>query len=444
MPDPGIIRIADLGDPQLSPEVIALREAASGFPVEFTTDAITRAAGDRIGRHDPTFDVNRSDLFGNGDAIERLAVVCSSAEADTGMHAAGRAAVWLDLVRYMSNRALIEDLLQRHPEISDEVIEAPLIVAGLPRSGTTHLLNLMAADSRFRSLPYWESREPVPFSGERTAIGGEDPRFTRARKDWEQTDSLLPLLKAMHAMTPEHIHEEVELIANDIAGYVFEWLFNAPLWRDYYLSTDQTPHYEYMRDLLKILQWQDRVDPNPHRASDVGESRRWVLKCPQHLEQLPVLMSTFPDATVALTHRDPTSVVASSATMSTYGDRLRRIEPDPPAVAQYWADRIQVLLRACVRDRDSVPADQSVDVLFHEFMADDLATVERLYDVADIEMTADAGGQLEAYLNANRRGKHGRVVTDLREDFGMDRDELRSRYSDYMLRFGVTAEGMGE
>ena len=107
-----------------------------------------------------------------------------------------------------------------------------------------------------------------------------------------------------------------------------------------------------------------------------------MLKSPQHLEQIPALLATFPDATFAITHRDPVSVIQSAATMLAYGDRMRRAEIEPEALAEYWVDRVDRLLRACVRDRDLLPPDRTVDVMFHEFMADDVGMVERIYERA--------------------------------------------------------------
>jgi hypothetical protein len=123
-----------------------------------------------------------------------------------------------------------------------------------------------------------------------------------------------------------------------------------------------------------------------------------------------------------------------------YGDRMRRITPDPPATAAYWADRADTLLTRCTRDREVVPAARSIDVLFDEFMADDVAMVDRIYALADIEMTVDARRDLADYMAAHPRGEHGRLVYDLDADFGIDRDELRMRFSDYMERFGVSPE----
>ena len=151
-------------------------------------------------------------------------------------------------------------------------------------------------------------------------------------------------------------------------------------------------------------------------------------------------MDTFPDATVAITHRDPVSVIASTVTMLVYGDRIRRKRVDPPAVAAYWIDRIERLLRSCVRDRDQIPVERSIDVLFHEFMDDDLAMVRRIYELADLEMSSEAEEDLDAYMLANPRGKHGRIVYDLKGDFGVDRDGLRERFGFYFDRFPIEVE----
>jgi hypothetical protein len=182
-----------------------------------------------------------------------------------------------------------------------------------------------------------------------------------------------------------------------------------------------------MKQVLQILQW--------YRPRD-----RWVLKSPQHLEQLGPLVATFPDATVAFTHRDPVAVIQSAITMLAYGDRLRRHAIEPGRLADYWIDRVERLLRACVRDRELVTADRSIDVLFHEFMADDIATVEALYRCAGVEMTSTARRQLDGYLTANPRGKHGRMVYDLQGDFGVAPDEVRERFGFYFDRFAVRVE----
>jgi hypothetical protein len=414
---PDDIRIEDLAQPVLTPMQASAVEGAGQVAVTLEEAAVLEAAAERTGLAD----------FGPDDFRERLRVWLASAEEDAGLGPVGRLMVFNDCVRYAANRLRFEDLLRRHPEILEVEIARPIIIAGLPRSGTTHLLNLIAADTRLRSLPYWESLEPIPDPAEKAEPGGEDPRLVRCRNNYALQDSLMPLLKNMHDMAPEHVHEEIEVQCLDFSSYEPEWIATVPRWRDYYLAHDQTPHYEYLKRVLKALQW--LRGPN-----------RWILKSPQHMEQLGPLIHSFPDATVAFTHRDPVSVIASAVTMLAYGDRVRRVRVDPPAVAAYWIDRIERLLRACVRDRDRVPASQSIDVPFHEFMADDIGTVERVYALAGLEMTPSARAALDGFMVQNPRGKHGRIVYDLKADFGVDREQLRERFDFYFERFAIERE----
>ncbi len=417
MARPDDIRISDLASPELTPIQLKIMEAAGGMSVEFTEEAVLAAARKATGLSD----------FGNDDFRERLAIWLQAVDEDELLGPVGRIGVFRDITRYATNRLRFEDLLRRHPEILEIEIERPIIIAGLPRSGTTHLLNLIAADRRLRSLPYWESIEPIPIPGEEPGPDGVDPRLARCRASYQQQDVMMPLLKNMHDLAPEHVHEEIELQGLDFSSYELEWIATVPRWRDYYLEADQRSSYAYMKNVLRALQWMR------------GRSR-WILKSPQHMEQLGPLMDTFPDATVAITHRDPVSVIASTVTMLVYGDRIRRKRVDPPAVAAYWIDRIERLLRSCVRDRDQIPVERSIDVLFHEFMDDDLAMVRRIYELADLEMSSEAEEDLDAYMLANPRGKHGRIVYDLKGDFGVDRDELRERFGFYFDRFPIEVE----
>ena len=412
------IRIADLAAPVLSEAQRASMAAAARVPVTLSEDAALEAARRQTGL----------DYFGAEDFHARLRIWLQSADEDSTLGPLGRLAVFGNAVRYLANRLRLEDLLRRHPEILDVPIRAPIVVAGLPRSGTTHLVNLLAADARLRSLPYWESLEPVPIRGEGPGRDGRDPRYLRCLAQYERTAARMPLLKAMHDMTPEHVHEEIELQDLDFASYQLEWLCRAPRWRDHYLSLDQRPHYAYLKKTLQALQWLRGPD-------------RWVLKSPQHLEQLVPLLATFPDATVVLTHRDPVAVLQSAITMLAYGERVRRTCIDLPALAAYWVDRVGRLLDACVRDRDHLPAAHSRDVVFHEFMADERGTVAAIYERAGLPMTTEARESIDRFLAANARGRHGQVVYDLRADFGLEPADVRGRFEAYLARFPVRVEG---
>jgi len=411
------IRIADLAAPELNDVQRSALQMAEKLRIDFSEEHILDEARARTGLSD----------YGPDDFRARLRLLADEWGSDEGLTALGRLGLQQNLIRYASNRLLIQDELKRHPEIREIEVERPIIVAGLPRTGTTHLLNLMAADSRLRSLPLWESYEPLPLPGETPPADGTDPRHRRCADAWARMQLMTPLLAAMHPMHPDHIHEELELMTPDFASYNFEWLSMSPRWRDHYYGTDQTPHYRYMKDVLRILQ--SRRGPN-----------RWVLKCPQHLEQLQVLRAVFPDATVVFTHRDPVAVLQSALTMLAYGQRMSRKRVEIAALAEYWVARIEHLLEACVRDRGCIDAERSLDVSFLDFMDDEIGTVGKIYTKAGLRMTREARGELEAFMAENPRGKGGRVVYDLAGDFGIDPKALRERFGFYYERFGVRPE----
>jgi hypothetical protein len=416
------IRISDLAAPVLNDVQRMGLEYGESQHTELTVDAVCEAAVTRTGLDD----------FGPDDFRARLGVQLAEMDADDERTGLGRMLMFGDCTRYAANRLLIHDLLARHPEILEIPIERPLIVVGLPRSGTTHLVNLLAADTRFRSMPLWESYEPVPDPREPGAdahglVDGVDPRWTRCEESWQAMKAGAPFIAAMHPMEPDHVHEENELMAPDFSNYNLEWVARAPQWRDYYLAHDQTPHYAYMKTVLQILQW--------YRPRE-----RWVLKSPQHLENLGPLLTTFPDATIVVTHRDPVAVVQSTITMLTYGARTAYRTTKPEWYRDYWTDRIGRLLDASLRDRGLLPAERTIDVLFHEYMADEMGTLQRVYDCAGIGLTDSARAEIEAYREAHPRGKEGRVVYDLRGDFSVTPEEVRHRFGAYLDRFPVRIE----
>jgi hypothetical protein len=415
------IRITDLADPELNELQQSIHAFGRTLNVTLDPGDILEEASNATGLED----------FGAKDFRGRLDLLCNEWSNDQGLNNLGRMSLRNKLLLFAKNRLLIQDLLTRHPEIHDVTIKAPIIVAGLPRSGTTHLLNLMAADSRLRSLPLWESYEPVPMPGEPALESGVDPRYQRCADTWEMMQQTVPKLAAMHPMNPDHIHEELELMGPDFASYNFEWLCQCPDWRDHYYATDQTPHYEYMKTVLKILTWQD---------GDDGSHTRWVLKCPQHLEQLTVLQAVFPDATVAITHRDPVAVIQSAATMLAYGQRMSRSEIDMHGIIDYWSERVVHLLKACSRDHQKLADANRIDVPFHDFMTDDIGMVRKIYAKAGLPMNEEATNELRQFLEENPRGKHGRIVYNLQDDFGINPEILRERFSFYFEQFPVQAE----
>ena len=406
-----LVQLDDLTKPRFSPEAEQIRDLMASMAADCPLDADAlhaRAVAD-----------TGLDDFGADDYRERLDVYLAALHEISGMHGAGIVNFYSQTVQLLKNRLLLTDLLKRHPEIHDIELAPPVVIAGLPRSGTTHLHNLLAAAPTFRTLPYWESVEPFPLPAE---VGVEpDPRRVRMDAAVGFMDVVMPHFRLMHEMTTDHVHEEIQLLANDFSTMLFESLGHVPRWRDYYLSHDQTSHYEHLATQLKALQF-------------LRGGRRWLLKSPQHLEQLPVLDRVFPGVIVVVTHRDPVPIVLSMIAMITYSARMHRSPVPVRDIAAYWVDRLELMLGALVRDRDVIGPERSVDVRFDDFMADELGVAEQVYALAGEPMTDETRCAIIDYLAGHQRGRLGQVATSC-EIFGLDENDLHGRFTAYVERF---------
>ncbi len=418
MTRPPDVQIDDLAEPRFTPEIEAIITAVAplGESASLDKHVLMAEAEAQAGLDD----------WGDAHFLEPLGVLLAALECEGDLSPMGRFSTHNQTVKLLVNRLLIQDLLVRHPEIHEVEIRRPIVIAGLPRTGTTHLHNLMSSDTSLRSMPYWESLEPVLRQQERPEGDQPDPRLARTEQALSILNQALPYFARMHEMTAWHVHEEIQLLAIDFSTMLFETTAVLPSWRDWYLAHDQTPFYDYLKTVLKVLQWQ-------------RGGNRWVLKSPQHLEQFGPLMRIFPDATVVVTHRDPVAITASLATMVAYTARMTLRRVDPEKIGRYWADRVQTMLTACVRDRALLPEERAIDVLFHEFMADDVATVETIYRLAGQPFTPEVRQMMERFMADNPRGRHGRVLYDL-ADFNLDAAERREALRFYTDRFAVREE----
>jgi hypothetical protein len=413
MPDTAAepVVLDDLDEPRFSAEVQSLREmmAAMASDCPLDADALHTKAAAETGLGD----------FGPDDYRERLDVYLAALQEIPDLEDVGIVNFHAQLLQLLKNRLLLTDLLTRHPEIHDIELAPPIVIAGLPRTGTTHLHNMLAAAPTFRTMPYWESNEPVPLPSE--AGIQPDPRRSRMDVAVDFTNMVMPHFRLMHEMTTDHVHEEIQLLANDFSTMLFETVAHVPRWRDYYLAHDQAPHYEYLKTQLKAMQF-------------LRGGRRWLLKSPQHLEQLPVLSRVFPGAIVVVTHRDPVPVALSMIAMITYTARMYCHPVPVHDIAATWLDRLELMLNALIRDRDAVPPERSLDIRFDDFMAEEIDTAATIYELAGEPFTDDVRRATADYLAGHQRGRLGRVATSA-EMFGFDVADLQRRFAPYVARF---------
>jgi hypothetical protein len=365
--------------------------------------------------------------FGPDTFREGLAALTHSLDNEAGLSPLGRVMARQLVVQLLVTRLRLFELLRLHPEIADEPIDAPIFIIGLPRTGTTHLHATMSRDERLRSMPYWESLEPIPDPHAPPRPEGKpDPRIARCAQGLRLVHYGMPLFPAMHEMSAEGPHEEIQLLAVEFETMFFEAGYNVPSYVEWYRRHDQTSSYRLLRTLLQAMQW-------------LRGGRRWVLKSPQHLEQLPVLLDVFPDAVVVQTHRDPVAVTASLVTMEAYTRRMQHSSADLHAIGLHWSARIEEMLRASVDDRAHVPAGRVLDVPFHEFMADQIGTVERIEEAAGLAFDHTARRSIGRFLDEHPRGKHGTIVYDLAR-FDIDPAERRDAFRFYTDRFDLPLE----
>jgi len=412
-----IFRVERFRSPELPAERRAEHERADAAPIDMSGEGVLAEARAVTGLND----------FGPLDFTERLELLLNEVAADDNLWRAAKARFRAGCVKAAANRLLNRDFLFRHPAVDDQVIDRPIIIIGLPRSGTTHLENLIASDRRLRHLPVYLGAQAVPAAGQLALPGDKDPRWQQAEHIWQMM-AQNPVFAAMHEHSPGHACGENELQMPDFTTYQWEWMAQLPKWRDYYLSHDQTDHYAYGKRMLKAIALQF---PSP---------RRWILKGNQHSEQLHALMANYPDAFVVQIFRDPLAILQSVLTMRgllVLDDQKR---PDIAGHVAYWVDRIECMLKAYIRDRDAVPPDRLLEVKFPDILADDIGTAQRVLDFAGLESSPDSLADMRDYMASHPRGRDGRVVYDMAGDFNLDIGALRERFRFYTDRFAVPAE----
>ena len=411
-----VLRVEGMREDKRSPDERTALEAAEGQPVDMSAESVLEQARSLTGLDD----------FGPMAFTERLGLLLGEVDADDNVWKAHKAQFVDQCVNAAANRLRIQRYWSDNPESLDIVIDRPIDVIALPRSGSTHLENLLAADRRLRHLPVYLAAQPAPQPGERGGADGADPRWTRAAARWEAM-SQNRIMATMHEHSPDHACGENELQIPDFASYQWEWMAFVPGFRDHYLGHDQTSQYQYMRDVLKLL------------AHQFPGEQRWMLKSNQHSEQLGPLVAAYPDATVVMIHRDPVATLQSLLTMRGLVFKSSRKRLDIKTHVDYWVDRIERMLRSYIRDRHLLASGQLVEVMFADIVSDDVNTATGVLERAGLGIT-DCVADMETYMAAHPRGNAGRVVYDLEGDFGLRPGELRERFAFYIEEFGIQPE----
>ncbi|MFQ5515134.1 MAG: sulfotransferase [Myxococcota bacterium] len=356
--------------------------------------------------------------------LEALDVLVRAIEEEATLHTLGERIVYGRIERLLVSRLRVEDWYRRHPELGDETVRAPIFVIGLPRTGTTALSQILAQDPRIRSLRVWESGAPVPPPDSATEL--EDPRIAACQKELDALYAAFPDFRAMHYEEATGATECQDLLGMAFRTAHFDGMAHIPSYTDWVLGCDMVPAYRMHHRVLGLLQ--SHCPP-----------RLWQLKTPLHLLFLDVLNTVYPDARFVVTHRDPALVIPSvcSLVATLWGmvsESVPRRELGRRQVA-LWSEA----LRRGLAFRGRAEASRFVDVQLTDLLREPLRTLERVYAILGLELDAPVRDRLLAWIRAHPRGEHGEHRYDP-EDFALDRDEIRERFSFYSERFAPGAE----
>jgi len=370
------------------------------------------------------------DDYGPDAFREPLGVLLRSLREEAPLNELGRMIMRTRILESLATRLETQHWVKRHPEILEEKIEAPIVIIGQMRTGTTMLHRIIASDPRNHAADWWETRFPAPPRD--IDWSKPDPRIPVAEAEVAAILEADPRQASIHPWNAQAPDEEIMLLEHSFLSHVPEAFCNIPTYRAWINEQDWTPSYVYLRKLLQLLQWQKR------QRGNVRE--RWVLKSPGHLGYIDTLFKVFPGAVAILTHRDPVETVPSAASMNQAMWALYSDEDKSSVVGAQWQDRLAWGTKRAMASRENYDANRFVDVWFRDALKDPIAEIERAYGVFGIEFTPEARAGMEKWRTDNPRDKRPPHEYRL-EDYGLTKEGIEAAFAEYRERFIVPRLG---
>jgi hypothetical protein len=327
-------------------------------------------------------------------------------------------------VAALTGRLRTTAYLDQHPDLLRRPVERPVFVFGIPRTGTTLMSNLLAADPGRRSPLTWEIDEPVPPATSATLY--TDPRAVTRLEAERKMLAERPEMGKYYRGSAIYPNEDVFIMAHDFKTLMWESRGKLPAYREWIFSTDVTSAYQYHKRFLQLLQSQ---------APGI-----FNLKMPSHALFLPTLLKVYPDARLIWTHRDPYTAVGSFCSLLSLGHMgatgkvdVEWISENMPWQAQQHADRI-------MDARDRLGEQRILDVHYADLMRDPIPTMKKLYAGLGDDFTPAAEQGMRTWLADNPQDKFGRHEYKLGK-FGLSVDKLKPLFERYLSRYEVEREG---
>ena len=357
--------------------------------------------------------------------LANLELLVESSRRTAALNATGHQVLHKAAVRHLRNLRHLQAFVDDHPDVARRPLEGPVVVTGLPRTGTTLLHNLLALDPGHRVLRFWEALHPVP-----PEAGGPSAEALQAQAQrWlDGFYRLVPEFRAIHGATPTGPEECDALLQNSFASQHFDDMFDAEDYSAWLAHASLTDEYEHYALQLRVL------------SGSLVPGTRWALKSPSHLGHLDALLAALPGATVVMCHRHPHQAVASYASLV---HALRRAYSDAASAAEIGRQaltRTATAVHRALGVRDATTDAAVVDVSYQDLVRDPLGTVRSTYERLGRPMGPGMEEQVVEYATANPQHRHGPHRYDLAR-FGLTPEEVDTAFAPYMERFGAVAGG---
>ena len=341
--------------------------------------------------------------------------------SEAKLNARGEKSFEGELTKTLANRLRVEDYLAKHPQLLERPIEEPMFVFGLPRTGTTLVINLLSADPARRCFLRWEAFDSVPPPKPSELHAG--PRFEKAQAVVDMALKHAPHIAAIHNENGDSPTEcQFSMSPSFIAQY-YDAVLQIPSYHRWFLyEADYLPAFRYHKRLLQLLQ-----------AEAQGH---WTLKNPWHPLYLDALTQVYPDAQLVMTHRDPVDVVGSACSLLKNVRIMFSDSVDPVAIGKDMLETFDEMIERTIAYKDKHGWDSIYDLQYADLMRDPIGEMKRLYERFDEPFSAEVEAAMMAFMRNNPQDKHGRHTYSL-EDYGLTKAQVRAHYKDYCERFSI-------
>jgi hypothetical protein len=365
--------------------------------------------------------------LGAGQFLEGMGRFVDSLNAEARLNDIGRLVAEERILLHVVNRLNYVNDRKQYPGIADVEVVKPVFIVGLPRTGTTILHDILNQDPANRAPLTWELMFPSP--PPEASVGNDDPRVAACQATIPSGDLRSTMFKAMHPMGATLSQECVVMMGESMCTALFHNQFRVPTYQDWVDDeADYGAVYEFHSRQLQHLWW--------HKPGD-----RWMLKTGAHMWGLAELLETYPDARIVFTHRDPVKSMTSYASLTALVRSLGSDEVDPIEIAADWTARLKMVLERsmAVRAAREYPEAVFYDMYFQDFVGDQFAEIEKIYDALDLPMSGTGAAAMRAYIADHPKGKDG-IHRYRPEEFGVEPDTVRREFAPYIERFGLEPE----